>query len=262
MNWGRVLGVIEKYFLESRRDIFRVFDIVWWPTFQLIVWGLFSVYLQKVSANSLNLVSILLGAVMLWTIFDRASRDISIIITNEMWNKNLINILSSPLRLSEYLFSIVCIAIIKLVISVVFMILLASVLYAFSISSIGWYFIPATVGLAVFGWSISLCAQASLFRFGRSLEVFIWATAALIQPFSCVFYPLTALPPWAKTIATFLPTTYYFESMRGVMNGNKVDTTSLAIAYGLTLVYFLLSLRLFYVSIHQAKKSGALVKQY
>lgn len=262
MSWGRVLGVIEKYFLESRRDVFRVFDVVWWPTFQLIIWGLFSNYLQNISASSLNFVSLLLGAVMLWTIFDRASRDVSIIITNEMWNKNLINMLSSPLRLSEYLFSIVCIATIKLVISVVFMTFLASVLYAFRISSIGWYFIPAAVGLAIFGWSISLCAQASLFRFGRSLEVFIWATAALIQPFSCVFYPLTALPPWAKTIATFLPTTYYFESMRGVMNGNKLEAASLAIAYGLTFVYFLLSLRLFYVAIKRAKISGALVKQY
>ena len=117
MNWRRVFGVIEKYIYESRRDIFRVFDVVWWPVFQLFIWGLFSVYLQKVSPNTPNIVSILLGAVMLWSFFERASKDVTIIVVVEMWNRNLINIFATPLKISEYLMGIMVVAIAKLVVS-------------------------------------------------------------------------------------------------------------------------------------------------
>lgn len=262
MNWGRVFGVIEKYMNESRRDIFRVFDVVWWPVFQLFIWGLFSVYLQQVSPNTPNIVSVLLGAIMLWSFFDRASRDVSIIIVVEMWNRNLINIFSTPLKISEYLMGIMVVAITKLVVSALLLIFLASVLYSFHIGSIGWYFIPATVGLTILGWSISLIIQASLLRFGQSVEVFIWAAATLVQPFSCVFYPVSSLPPWGRTIAMALPSTYLFENMRRVMDGMPVDMAGLGISFGLNALYFVVALWIFYRSIAQAKVRGVLVKQF
>ena len=261
MNWGRVFGVIEKYMYESRRDIFRVFDVVWWPVFQLFIWGLFSVYLQQVSPNTPNIVAVLLGAVMLWSFFDRASRDVSIIVVVEMWNRNLINIFATPLKLSEYLMGIMVVAITKLVVSALFLVFLASMLYAFRLESIGWYFIPATVGLTILGWSISLITQACLLRFGQSMEVFIWAAATLVQPFSCVFYPVSSLPPWGRTIAMALPSTYLFENMRRIMNGQPVDMTGLGTSFGLNVLYLVLALWIFYRAFAQAKVRGTLAKQ-
>lgn len=262
MNWRRVFGIIEKYIHESRRDIFRIFDVFWWPAFQLFVWGLFSVYLQRVSPNALNIVSILLGAVMLWSFFDRASRDVSIIMVVEMWNRNLVNLFASPLKISEYLMGIMVVAITKLAVSALFLVFLASVLYSFHIGSIGWYFIPATVGLTMLGWSISLITQSCLLRFGQSVEVFIWAAATLVQPFSCVFYPVSSLPLWGRMIAMALPSTYLFENMRRVMNGQPVDMTGLGISFGLNVLYLVVALWIFYQSFAQAKVRGALTKQF
>ncbi len=262
MNWRRVFGVIEKYIYESQRDIFRVFDVVWWPVFQLFIWGLFSVYLQKVSPNTPNIVSILLGAVMLWSFFERASKDVTIIVVVEMWNRNLINIFATPLKISEYLMGIMVVAIAKLVVSALLLVFLATVLYAFRIGSIGWYVIPATVGLTIFGWSISFIIQACLLRFGQSVEVFIWAAATVVQPFSCVFYPISALPPWGRPIAMALPSTYLFENMRRVMNGQPIDMAGIGISFGLNALYFVIALWIFYRSFAQAKVRGSLVKQY
>ncbi len=194
MNWARVRAMVLKNQYAFRRDVFRIFDIFWWPAFQLFIWGLFSTYLSKASGSGINFVSILLGGVILWTFFDRASKDISLNLIDELWNKNFVNLFSTPLSVSEYLMGVIIIAIGKLIISAFFMLLLASVFYSFNIANVGWFFAPAAIGLTIMGWTMSFIVQGCIMRWGHTVEVFIWAIATLVQPFSCVFYPLSALP--------------------------------------------------------------------
>lgn len=262
MNFVRVFAITEKYLIEFRRDIFRVFDIFWWPAFQLFVWGFFSIYLRQSGNANVNIVSILLGAVMLWSFFDRASRDIALAFMIELWTKNLLNLFSSPLRISEYLLGVMIMVLIRLLVGAVFMVLLATVFYAFRMSSIGWYIIPAFLGLTIMGWSLSLITQGCILRYGKSVEVFVWAAATLVQPFSCVFYPLTILPQWAQKIALLLPSTYFFESMRSVMTTGSFDTQGVLIGFALNIVYFILAIMFVYSSFAAARVRGSLVKHY
>lgn len=262
MNWHRVIAVMQKYWYNSRRDVFRIFDIFWWPTFELFIWGLLSVYIQKASANNVNLMSMLIGAVVLWVFFDRSSRDISIAMMDDIWNKNLVNMFSTPLRIGEYVVGIMLIAAIKLLISAVFMGLLAAFLYGFNILEFGWYLVPSIIGLTVMGWSISLFIQSIILRFGHTVEVVIWAAAVLVQPFSCVFYPLTTLPVWAQKIALFLPSTYLFENMRSVLFGQPISREQIFVSFGLNIVYLLLSVAFFYKTFRHAKIHGLLVHYY
>ena len=78
MNWTRVGAVMLKTWHNSKRDVFRIFDIFWWPAFELFIWGIFSIFLSRTSTSGVNIVTLLLGAIILWTFFDRSSRDISI----------------------------------------------------------------------------------------------------------------------------------------------------------------------------------------
>lgn len=262
MNWYRVGAVVTKTMYSFRRDVFRIFDIFWWPAFQLFVWGLFSVYLEVASANRLSLVTVLLGGVILWTFFDRASKDISLALIDELWNKNFVNLFSTPLTLTEYVTGVILTALGKLVVSALFMLFLASVFYAFHITRVGWYFIPAAIGLTILGWSFSFIVQACILRFGHTVEVFIWAVATLVQPFSCVFYPLSALPGWAQKVALFLPSTYLFENMRSAMASKTISIDQLALSFGLNFLYFALSIAIFYKTFDHAKAHGTIVKNY
>jgi ABC-2 type transport system permease protein len=262
MNWNRILAVIQKSWLNSRRDIFRIFDIFWWPTFELFIWGLFSIYISKNTTGGINIVSLLLGGVILWTFFDRASRDISIALIDELWNHNFVNLFSTPLTIWEYMVGVTIVATIKLIISIIFMFILAKIFYGFEIISIGVYIIPAAIGLTVFGWTLSLIVQSMILRFGHTVEVFIWAVAVLAQPLSCVYYPLSALPEWARNIALLLPSTYIFENMRQNMMGKGINFNQLMISIGLNLLYFVLSLVYFYRSFINAKQNGTLIKNY
>lgn len=262
MNQMRISGIIQKGWYNAQRDIFRIFDIFYWPAFNLFTWGLFSVFIEKTGNQGINIVSILLGAIILWTFFDRASKDISLAMVDELWNRNFINLFSTPLTPAEYIIGITVIAIVKLTISIIFMFFLAQVLYGFHISEIGFYLIPAALGLTVFGWSLSLIVQSFILRFGHTVEVFIWAVATLVQPLSCVFYPLSTLPAWAQPIALCFPSTYLFENMRQQMAGQGINIPSLGIALGLTTLYFLAACIFFYRSYAYAKRFGNLIKNY
>lgn len=262
MNWTRVWAIILKTWYNSKRDIFRIFDIFWWPAFQLFIWGIFSIFLSKSSMSGVNIITLLLGAIILWTFFDRSSRDISLSMIDELWSRNFVNLFSTPLSLAEYLAGVTIVAVVKLIISMIFMFILANVFYGFNVSSIGYYMVPAAAGLVIFGWALSLIVQGFIMRFGHTVEVFIWAVAILIQPLSCVFYPASVLPMWAQHVAYLLPTTYFFENMRQLMTVHTIVVSQILTAYGLDAIYLLLSLWFFYASYSSAKKSGNLIKNY
>lgn len=262
MNWNRIVAIIIKSWYNSKRDIFRIFDIFWWPAFELFIWGLFSIFISQTSSSGINIISILLGAVILWTFFDRASRDMSLALIDEMWNKNFINLFSTPLTITEYLVGVTIVSTVKLILSIVFMFFLANVLYGFQISSIGFYLIPSAIGLTIFGWTLSFVVQSFIIRFGHTVEVFIWAVAVLFQPLSCVFYPLSVLPHWAQTIAMFLPSTYLFENMRRYMSGGIVNSGEILISFGLNALYLILAMVFFYRSFEKAKQTGTIIRNY
>lgn len=262
MNWNRIVAIIIKSWHNSKRDIFRIFDIFWWPAFELFIWGLFSIFISKTSSSGIDIISILLGAVILWTFFDRASRDMSIALIDEMWNKNFVNLFSTPLTISEYLVGVTIVSTIKLILSIIFMFILANVLYGFEITSFGFYLIPSAIGLTVFGWTLSLVVQAFIIRFGHTVEVFIWAIAVLFQPLSCVFYPLSILPNWARTMAMFLPSTYLFENMRTHMAGGIINLGEIVISFCLNAIYLVLAMIFFYRSFEKAKQTGTIIRNY
>lgn len=262
MNATRIAAVMQKSWYNFRRDVFRIFDIFYWPAFELFIWGFFSIFIAKTSSNGMNIVTMLLGGIILWTVFDRASRDISIALIDELWNRNFVNLFSTPLTIGEYLVGAGIVAFLKLIVSILFMFFLANILYGFKITAMGFYVIPAALGLSVFGWTLSLMVQGCVLRFGHTVEVFIWAIAVLMQPLSCVFYPLSVLPPWAQHVALFFPSTYLFENMRQMMSGNGLNWQQLGISWALNIVYFALSVWFFYRSFAHAKKIGSLSKSY
>lgn len=99
-------------------------------------------------------------------------------------------------------------------------------------------------------------------RFGHTVEVFIWAIAILVQPLSCVFYPVSVLPGWAQGIARVLPSTYFFENMRQLMTTHTIQGNQMLVAFGLDALYLVLALLFFYASYNHAKKTGNLIKNY
>lgn len=61
----RILAVVRRHLYEMRRTLDRVGDMVYWPVLDVLVWGLFTVYLSDQFSSGLTIINVLLGAIIL-----------------------------------------------------------------------------------------------------------------------------------------------------------------------------------------------------
>jgi ABC-2 type transport system permease protein len=84
----------------------------------------------------------------------------------------------------------------------------------------------------------------------------------LIQPLSAVFYPVRILPIWLQPIALSLPSTHVFEGMRGVLMNGHLDLHHMWWAFGLNIIYGILSIMAFNALLQSVRKQGLLAKNF
>ena len=150
---------------------------------------------------------------------------------------------------------------IRCILSFIFLISIAYLLYSFNLLSIGFVYVSTfACGLILFGWVIGIFIVGLIFRFGMKVQSLLWVIGWLIQPLSAVFYPLNSLPVWVQKISMIFPTTYIFEGMRTAFNKNAIDFNSLIISFAINIILLILAYIFFESSIKFAKKTGMLTK--
>jgi len=259
MKLYRVSALLQKYCYITKNSMDRIFDIVYWPILDIFLWGFATAFIKDLSG--VNLLSMLMGGIILWVFVWRSSQDISVFVLEDFWGRNLYNLFTTPIRTSELVSSIIIFALIRGILSFALQSILAFILYQFNIFSINLYYIALSISILItFGWAMGLFITGFIFRYGSRIQVFAWSVVWAIQPFSCVFYPLDALPAWAQKVAVLLPTTHVFENLRAVINNNAINWSSIIYAMIVTLV-FLISMAFFInYSIEHAKKTGLLAR--
>src|SRR5574341_1293228 len=102
MSWMHIQGMILRNLYVWVRDLDRVFDAFWWAFFDLVIWGFMSTYFAK---GNPGFVSQTLAGIILWSVLARSQWEISSSILLESWEKNLINIFTTPLSVGEFITS-------------------------------------------------------------------------------------------------------------------------------------------------------------
>jgi ABC-2 type transport system permease protein len=231
----RVGAVVLRDFYVLRRSPPRWLEIVYWPLVEVLIWGYVSVFLQ---ANRVpTILAMLLGATLLWQVLYRSQETVTVAFLEDIWSRNLLNVFTSPLSISEYLAGVIVFGLLKLIAGTAVMALLAFVLYGFGLLRIGPELVPFVFLLLVMGWSLAIITIGIILRFGQSAEIVAWAMAFAFQPFSAVFYPSDVLPAGMQAVAHVVPASYIFEGMRAVLAGHGVVWANLTKAAGLDVLY-------------------------
>lgn len=260
VSTAAVWGLVYKFTCLCYRSLDRVFDIVYWPVISLLLWGFTSVFIASTSSFS-GVIEFFLGGAVLWSLFWRAQTDVGTFILEDFWSRNVYNLIASPVTPIELFLAIGVIGIIRCVLSFLFLNLLAWLLYAYNIMEVGGAAIALfTSVLLLFGWVIGIVIAALIFRYGLRIQVLAWSVGFIIQPFSCVFYPLDSMPGWVQAIAVVLPSTHVFEGLRHAIATGELALRPLMISLALTAVLFVLSIAYFQHALSQAKKLGLLTR--
>ena len=255
MSIQRVFGVFLRYLYVLKTGLHQLSDLFYWPLVDILLWGLTSVWIEKGSPLS-NFSLILMTGLIFWHIAWRGSTDISVSLLQEFWHRNLINLFSTPLKISEWIAGMILLCLCKLIIGISFGALVVYLLYSLNVFTIGWAFLPFAVSLIIFGWMVGFISSSLIIYWGHKVEMLAWMTPYLFAPFSAVFYPVTVLPIWAQKISYCLPTTYVFEGMRSLLATGVFPTRDFWISIGLNLIFLTGALCLFNFSFKRSLDKG------
>jgi len=254
--WWRVGGLVLRYIYLHRRSMARLGEILFWPVMNLFLWGFITAYMQRLVLP--NVVIFFLGSMILWDMFYRAQVALSLALAEEMWMKNILNILIAPVSMFELVLAMGCVGASKALINGVVLGVLAYVLHAFNLLSLGFTLVPCFINLLLFAWAIGMGTMAVILRYGGGGAALAWGLPFLIQPFSAVFYPIDVFPSWLQIVAYALPSSYIFESMRAVLRTGSADPFMLLTAFGLNIVYLTAAAAFFGWMLQRARHRGYL----
>ena len=260
MKFYRIKALIIRQLYLYPRSFPRLMDVFFWPVLELLVWGFLSVYLEKLNLNSVNIASILLGALIFWELLNRSQNAVTIAFLEDVWEKNLLNLFVTPVRIVEFVLSTVVLGFVRILIQGVILGFIAFLLYHFNIFQFGLYTIPFILALLLFGWILGIFVVAIILRFGTTAQVLAFGIIFMVQPFSAVFYPVAALPQVLQYVAYILPSTYVFEGMRSIISTGTLPVGTLLISFALNAVYLALVMWFFYWMFRKVKEKGLLLK--
>ena len=84
----------------------RLLELIYWPVLQLITWGFSQAYISQNAGFFARAAGVFIGSVLLWDILFRGQLGFSISFLEEMYARNLGNIMMSPLRPVEFLLAL------------------------------------------------------------------------------------------------------------------------------------------------------------
>lgn len=256
ISFNRVWAMVLRDFYSMRHSLDRLSDMFYWPLMDLFIWGLTGLYFAGLSAGKPYAVEIILNGLIFWLILWRAQYEININLLSEMWDRNVVNIFSSPLKIEEWVFSTIIFGFLKMMASFLFISILAFLLYRYNIFIYGFLTLPIVASLLLTGWTIGFIVSGLLIRYGQKIQTFAWTGAAFVMPFSAPFYPLAILPPWAQKVAALVPTSYIFEGMRQALFTGTFSYNKFVMSFGLNFIYLTLSILFFLHMFNQSKKLG------
>ncbi len=258
MNLNRVFSIVLRHYFLSLHQLERFFDVLISPVLMIILWGFLTQYIQGLQSSTL--ASFLLGAIILWAIFEKVTTDIGINFMFDIWDRNFINVMSTPITFLEYLAGIVVVSLIKVFLTFIFMSLIASIVYHFQLSSWGFGLGLFTLNLILFAASFGVFNISLILRYGHSIGPLTWIIPFFVQPFAAVFYPISVLPEFFQKVAYFIPISHVFEGMRILLGGGKFNYEQFWTALILNSIYLAASIFFFSLTLKSVLKSGKLIK--
>lgn len=256
----RVGAMLLRYTYLLRSSWPRLLELIYWPAVQMLMWGFLQSYVDQNASFFAKAGGTFIGAVLLWDILFRGQLGFSVSFLEEMWARNLGNIMMSPLRSSEFITALMIMSIVRLAIGMVPVTILAVFFFNFNLYSFGFALAAFFMNLILTSWAIGILVSGIVLRNGLGAESLAWTIMFLFLPLTCVYYPVAILPTWLQPIAWSLPPTYVFEGMRALLIDNVFRYDLMIQALALNAVYFAAAMAAFVMLLNSARDQGSLLQ--
>ena len=260
IGWHRIGAMLLRHWYLLTSSWPRLLEMVYWPALTLISWGFLQNYISGNASFFAKAGGTLIGAVILWDILFRGQLGFSISFLEEMWSRNLGNLMMSPLTPFEFLLSLMIMSVIRLAIGIVPMAVMASLFFNFNILGLGFALAAFFCNLIFTSWAVGIMVSGLVVRNGMGAESLAWTLVFILLPLACVYYPVSVLPHWLQWVAWLLPPTYVFEGMRALMIDKVFRADLMLEALAINVGLLVVAVLTFVALLNSARSAGKLIQ--
>ena len=246
-----------KNWLITKKRIFHLFEILFWPFIGLISVGLLTRFLGLES----RMVEFVLIGIIALSVVQIGQLDIAYVILYSIWNKSLKHEMVAPINGFHLIAGSWVMGSIHSLLIFLLLCLFCSFAFHLNFFSSGIVHLSLFFsGLAFFAVSVGIVVCALAFRFGGRAHVGAMSIVSILILVSGIYYPVEILPGSLQFVASLIPLTYflrYFRSFYGFASG---DSDPLLLGFLLSAAYNILSAYLLYLSIRNAKEKGIIIR--
>lgn len=236
--FDRVWAIMIRHLLLQFRDMYRLTSLLFWPFFDVVIWGFMSMWALK--NGSTNFIPVV-GS-FFWQTTSRSSADIGSSFMDELLSKNISNLFSSPLRFIDYLFALSLISLLRVIVILILCGFTIWWLTDINMLMFGWWLVPLLLSFLISGTIMALFSCALLLRWGMRAIEFIWVIAWCTSAFIGVFYPISVLPTSMQYVSMLFPMTYAFNAVHAFTATGSMQCDQLLISFALNVVYGVVAL--------------------
>jgi ABC-2 type transport system permease protein len=243
--------------IMNRRNVFAVFEMLFWPLVGLFSVGLLTRFLEL---GPETVAFVLVGAVAMNTV-QIAQLDVSYALLYDVWGKSLKHGFMAPINLVHVVLGSGLVGLIRG--AVVFGLMLGFSIWAFGmdLSRPGWpVLLVFFFGLFLMALIEGVLVLSLVLLFGHRAEITAWAISYLVLLLSGMYYPVTLLPAGLQAVAQAFPLTHFLEYFRNFYGFPLSAPGPLWWGFGLSLGYLLAGYGLMALSLRWARKRGTLLK--
>ena len=256
-DFQKVFAFAARSTLVNRRNVFAVFEMIFWPAVAIFSVGLLTRFLKL---DPETVTFILIGAVAMNTI-QIAQLDLSYSLLYSVWAKSLKHEFIAPIRLSHILVGAGLVGLVRGSLVFVAMGLLSMWFFNMELTA------PGAGGLAFFLMGMFLNSAiigalvlALVLRFGQRAEVAAWAFSYLMLLLCGLYYPVSVLPSGVQFLARLIPFTYFLEYFRHFYGFPLTYRYPLLYGFAECVIYLFISYALLQYTLKSAYKRGTLLR--
>lgn len=255
MKPHRIMAIVRRHVLASYSRFDRLFNMLYWPFINIIIWGITSMWIQNISHEA-HLAAMMLTGLVLWQIVFRINIETAKGLYEELLDQNILNLFATPLTWFEWVAAMMIIGVLNL-----FLVLITSgatvwLLYGISLFDLGWSIIPFMLSLLLSAWFIGFFICGLLIYWGSKATDYLYTIGYVFSPFSAIYYPVSALPLTVQKISNVLPTTPIFEAMRELLKTGSYSSSFLIKSFTLNIFYLGCGLIFFYYQFERSRAKG------
>lgn len=253
---NKFLAFAYKNWVMSKRNVFTIFEIAFWPVVGFLSVGLMSRYLALSDEQT---AFILIGAVTFSSV-QVCQLDVGYSLLFDVWSKSIKHTFATPAESYHYILGSSLVGAFRALAVLLILSSLGALLFGFNILSIelrALLLIFAAIVLSAI--SIGMLVCVSVLLVGLRAEVAAWSIVWLYLLLAGIYYPPSVLPESLQMLSDLIPLTHLLSYFRSFYLGSplphEIYVTFLLLAIHLAVTAVLLKL-----ATNHALKSGLILR--